>query len=73
MKIQLGEYEITINAKKGNLTTREATESFLNNLSILYFEASEYNKSIGCTGSANHYKMVSDYIYHILKQKGVYD
>ena len=73
MKIQLGEYEITINAKKSGLTAKQATESFLNQLSIVYFEASEYNKNLRCYGTQNEYKSNSDFIYQILKEKGVYD
>lgn len=72
MKIQLGDFDINITAKREGLTTKEATESFLNMLSIIYGEAAEYNKSIGCNSSAANLKLESHAIYLYLKARNVY-
>lgn len=76
MKTVIGDFEIDIKVKgRSNKEKYNQfdTESFLNELSIVYDAAANFLRGNGCAPLANEYHEKSDALYELLKAAGVYD
>lgn len=73
MKINFGAYEVEINAVSSLLPNEEVTLSFLNELSVVFREAAKYNEQTGYYGLANHDLKISDDLFDICKEQGLYE
>lgn len=75
MKIIINGYEVSVSAKHvwQEKASKQSTLEFLNELSIVYSEASEYNKETGYSQIADTYKEASDNLYVFNNEHGLYD
>lgn len=69
MKIRLGEYEINVTA---NINGRRATAQFINELAIVYFEASEYLSGRGSNAISTDFQKKARQAHYFLVARGHY-
>ena len=74
MKVVINGYEVSISAKHvwQRRQSKQATLEFLNELSIIYSEASEFNNNKNYTQLAMTYRKTSDYLYDFNNEQGLY-
>lgn len=68
MKVKIGEYEVNISAT--TKYNKRATNSFLNTLAIVFYEASRYDEFMGYSQGINY--EISQEIFEQLDSKGYY-
>ncbi len=75
MKVVINGYEVLILAKHvwQRKATKQATLEFLNELSIIYSEASEFNNNKNYTWTATAYRKASDDLYGFNNKQGLYN
>lgn len=76
MKIIIGEFEVEVKAKgiaEREKYNKDDLEYFLNELSLVYQEASMFNEGQGYQAYARNYKKKSDDIFMKLNEMGAYD
>ena len=75
MKVIINGYEVSVSAKHvwQEKASKKSTLEFLNELSIVYSEASEYNKNKGYSQTADTYNKTSDNLYDFNNGHGLYD
>ena len=74
MKVKINGYEVSISAKHmwQDKATKRSTLEFLNELSIVYGEASSYNKEQGYEQIAKDYRSTSNELYEVNSKHGLY-
>lgn len=75
MKLMIGEYEVDIKVKDARFNERNNivdTISFLNEMSLAFYKASEMYKRDTCEALAACANKKSDDIYKTLKKMGAY-
>lgn len=75
MKLMIGDYEVEIKAKSkwSKRNNKCDVVGFLNELSIVLYEASKVNASEGYRSLSERYYNMSDDIYKVLNKMGVYN
>lgn len=76
MKIKFDSFEVEIKAKGVYETDKfneQDTMALLNIISLIYHESALWNLSQGAQSTAKQYEAISDDIYNVLKEKGLYD
>lgn len=73
MKLTIGNYEVNITAHLNGTSTRDATRSFLNELAIVYGEASRNHARMHCNALAKDANEKSEALYNLLDSLGFYE
>lgn len=75
MKIIMGNYEVEIKAKfiTEDRYSKDRTQALLNKLSMVFEDASQFERGQGCPAFSREYHIMSDDIYEQLKEQGCYD
>lgn len=74
MKVIINGYEVSLAAKHvwQEKASKNATLEFLNELSIVYSEASQFNKDKNYTQTAKSYLDTSNDLYNFNNKRGLY-
>ena len=75
MRVEINGYEVSLSAKHiwQDKASKLASLEFLNELSIVYSEASSYNKEHGYEATAKSYSETSNSLYEVNSAHGLYE
>lgn len=71
MKVQIGDYEVSVKAKFRDCNT-DHTIDFLSELALCYYSAKELYEKKGYNAVADYYRRVANDLHEICEKAGLY-